>query len=261
MNRALGAAVALLPLLAGAQVPRPERLEACRRAALATVEHYDLAAGGSGRGGALDGIGCAAGGVVYTAGAASHSVAGSRWAFARGGVAGEWRENLWLSAEGSAGSGRSPSGSFDYFTVRDSATVRFRERWFARLEHQYIDIATERGHLLKAALSALAAPAILIEAAVTRSLAGNLGTRSYSGRVDWVGVRGRLYAGGAHGRTTPQAVDIITGNRLPDAITRQGFAGAALAIGRGEVQLTFDGQRTAGSRRRTWGIALRWPLP
>jgi hypothetical protein len=259
--RILALAMALSPLLASAQAPRPERLESCRDALLFTAEHYDLAAGASGRGGAIDWIGCAANAAVYTAGAAAYSVAGSRWAFARGGAALEWRENVWLALDGSTGSGRTPSQSFDYLTLRDSVTVRLRERWFAKLEHQYIDIATDRGHLVKLAASALATPAILLEAAITRSVGGNLGTRSYSARADWVAARGRLYAGGAHGRTTPQAVDIITGNRLSDAITRQWFAGAALSIGRGEAQFAFDDQRTAGSRRRTFVIALKWPLP
>jgi hypothetical protein len=226
-----------------------------------TAEHYDLGASANGRGGAIDWIGCARNATVYTAGAASYSVAGSRWAFARGGAAREWRENVWLAVDAAAGSGRTPSESFDYLTLRDSVTVRLRERWFAKLEHQYIDIATDHGHLLKVAASALATSAILLEAAATRSLGGNLGTRSYSGRVDWVDARGRLYAGGAHGRTTPQAVDIITGQHLPDAIARQWFAGAALSMARGELQFAFDDQRTAGSRRRTFGIALKWALP
>jgi hypothetical protein len=261
MIRVVALAMLLGPLVASAQAPRPERLEACRDALLLSAEHYDLAAGASGRGSAIDGIGCAANAGVYTAGAAAYSVAGSRWAFARGGIARAWRDNLWLAADASTGSGRTPSESFDYLTLRDSVTVRLSGRWFAKLEHQYIDIARDRGNLLKLAASALATPAMLVEAAITRSLGGNLGTRSYSARVDWVDARARLYAGGAHGRTTPQAVDIVTGNRLPDAITRQWFAGAALSVARGEVQLAFDDQRTAASRRRTLGIALRWPLP
>ncbi len=251
------AVIALLPSLACAQAPGPERLEGCHDALLASGEQYRIASS-SGSSQALDWIGCLASGAAYTAGAAHYDVAGSRWNIGRGSYATQWGEDRWLAADLAAGSGRNAGGSFDYFTLRDSFTWRFAARWFARLEHQYVDIASDHGNLVKAAASTLVGKNLLLELAGTRSIGGNLGTRGVSGRAEWVDGAGRWYAGVAHVRATPQAVDLITGARPPNAVTREAFLGGALTFAWGELHAAYDEQRTASIRRRTLSAALRW---
>lgn len=256
MRRTL-AVIALLPCLACAQAPRPERLESCHDALLASGERYRIAAA-SGSAQALDWIGCLAAGASYTVGAAHFDVAGSRWNIGRGGYAAPWGEDRWLAVEAAAGAGRNTGGRFDYFTLRDSLTWRFAGRWFAKLEHQFVDIAGDHGNLAKAAASTLVGSNLLLELAGTRSIGGNLGTRGVSGRAEWVEGGARWYGGIAHVRATPQAVDLITAARLPNSVTREAFAGTALTFAWGELHGTYSEQRTGSIRRRTLGAALRW---
>lgn len=252
--------LALMPSLALAEAPRPERLEGCRDAVMLAAEHYDVA-GAAGWGRSLDWIGCLPARATYTAGVADYRLAGSRWTVGRGAYALALENSRWVAAELAAGSGRNAAGPFDYLTLRDSFTLRAGGRFFGRVEHQYVDIAGERGHLAKLSASVLATPSVLLELAGLRSLGGSLGTRGVSARADWVDPRFRVYAGGANTHAAVQAVDIITGRRLADSTTREAFAGIAVPFTWGELQAAYDEQRTAAVRRRTVTVALRWLLP
>ena len=248
-------------LFAHAQTPRPERLEGCSDAILFTAEHYDLASLPGGRGGSVDWIHCASPQNVFTAGGASYAVGDSRWSFAKAGASLQMRSDVWLSGDVNVGVGHGAAGDFDYLNLHDGITVKAAERLFVKTEHQYIRIADQHGNVVKLAGVFMPWPSVLVEIAGLRSAGGNLGTRSYSSRIDWVDARGRIFIGGAHGHTTPQAVDIVTGARLPDSTTREWFAGAAIPVWGGELSVSIDEQRTEGSRRRTLSVSLRWPLP
>lgn len=258
---AAGLVAALAVSAAQAQALRPERPEGCRDAVVAGYEHYDITATRGGDGGTVDWVGCAPGAAIYTAGAGSYAVAGSRWSIARGGLSLHPRETWWVGGDLAVGRGTSDAGSFDYLTTRATFTVRPLPALFARLEHQYVDIDASRGSVFKAAAIVQPVTPLLIEAGVERSAGGNLGTRSRHLRIDWVAAPARAFAGVVRGRTTPQPVDILGSERAPDAVSREWFAGVAFAIAGGEVMLTYDELRGDASRRRTLGATVRWTLP
>jgi hypothetical protein len=243
-----------------AQTPRPERLETCADAVLVTGETYQFATGPSGHGGSVDWIHCATARVVYTLGGASYSIADSRWSFGKGAISIKALDNLWLSGDVADGSGHAPTGAFDYLTFREGLTWRAFDRVYAKFEHQYLRIAGDHGNVYKLAAVFQPLPPLLLEIGGAHSGGGNLGTRSWTGRVDWVDARGRAYAGYSQGRTTPQIVDIVSGTRLPDTKSHQSFAGVFVPVHDGEVGASFDEIRTPSSRRRTFGVNLRWPL-
>src|SRR5205085_9127229 len=105
MRRAAAMTLAVLSASSQAQTPRPERLEACADAVVAAAEHYRLASGEDGTGGSVDWLRCAAPDVVYTLGAASYSLGGSRWRFAKAAASVKPHERPWLSADLNPGSG------------------------------------------------------------------------------------------------------------------------------------------------------------
>jgi hypothetical protein len=262
MKRAAPLLMATISALAAhAQAPRPERLESCSDAVLVAGETYEFASGPRGRGGSVDWIHCASPRSVYALGAASYSVADSRWTIAKAAGSFQARDGAWLSADANAGSGRNAMGSFDYLTVREGVTVRPFERFFAKVEHQYLRVADEHGHVFKVAGIVMPLPRLLAEISGSRSAGGNLGTRNVAARLDWVEPFARFYAGYAHGRTTPQAVDLVTGERLPDTRSRETFAGFFVPLAGGELGFAFDEVRAPASRRRTWGASVKWPLP
>ena len=261
MKRTIGLAMAaLLPITALAQAPRPERIESCVDALLLTGERHDFIAGVGGWGGALDWVGCLPR-TVYTLGGASFSIAESRWSIARGAVTLRATSDTWLTLDAKSGSGRGQGGRFRHVQVTDSITVRMAEPFFAKLEHQYVRIAGERGHIVKVVAVFLPRPTLAVESGVARSGRATFDTRQATARVDWVHAAGRIFGGAAWGRSIPQAVDVVTGTRLPDTITRQWFAGIAHTVGRYEWGLVHDTQRTDLSRRRTWTATLRVALP
>jgi hypothetical protein len=258
---ALVMVLAAWPLLAHAQVPRPERLESCSDAVILFADKYDIAQTRGGGGGGFDTIYCGATGNVYTAGAATYAVADSRWTIAKAGLSLQPRANYWLSADVNAGSGSNDAGIFDYVTIREGITAKAFERFFAKAEHQYLNVAGERGNVVKLAGIAQPLPSMLVEVGAAKSWGGNLNARYYTGRMDWVESRWRGFLGYTHGRTTPLAVDVFTGTRLPDAISRQWFVGVIVAVSRGEIGFAFDELRSEVSRRRTWTVTFKWPLP
>lgn len=252
------AAATALP--AAAQPPRPERIEGCADALLLTGERHDFASGPSGWGGALDWIGCLPR-TVFAAGAASFSIADARWSIAKLGMSREQRPGLWLAADVKAGRGRGARGDFRHFQLTDSITARFADPVFAKVEHQYVRIDTERGHIVKLLAVFVPLPTLAVESGVARSFQATFDTRQATLRVDWLQGRGRVFGGLAWGHSIPQAVDMATGARQPETITRQWFAGLAQAFGRYELGLVHDLQRTDFSRRRTWTATLRIALP
>ncbi len=262
MKRSLISIFALLACFrAAAQAPHIAPDAGCRDALLVAAERYELRGARGGHGESLDWIGCSRRGTVFTAGVGDYSIADNRWWIARGGLSARPRDDVWFSASAAAGAGRDPSGSFDYLSTREGVTARPVERLFVRFEHQLIRIAQERGSVFTVAAIVQPVRALLIELGVSRSAGGNLGTRSQSVRVDWVRDGARLFAGAALGRTTPQVVDIVSGGALDDARSRQGFVGAAIAIGVGEAVVAYDEIRKEGSSRRTVSLSVRWPLP
>ena len=260
MKRALAVLFAALPLAAMAQAPRPERIESCVDAVLLTGERHDFASGPHGWGGALDWIGCLPR-TVYTLGAASFSIADARWSIAKLGASYQAAPNVWLAADARIGSGDNDAGHFRHLQFVDSLTWRVDEPFFAKVEHQYVRIGPERGHVLKLAAIFLPLRTLAVESAVLRSANATFDTRQASARVDWVHAAGRVFGGAAWGRSIPQAVDVITGLRGPETTTRQWFAGITHVIGRFELGLLHDLQRTDFSRRRTWTATLKVLLP
>lgn len=259
MRRAAAMVLGILPATHGiAQAPRPERLEGCVDAVIVAAETYDFDAGPGGRGASFDWVDCASARVVYALGGATYSIGETRWSVARGTLSMQARDNLWLTADMSGGSGDNPASAFDYFTVREGLTWKAFERAYAKLEHQYLRVAADHGNVYKLAAVVQPLPPLLLELGAARSAGGNLGTRSWTGRVDWVDARVRAYAGYSRGLTTPQVVDLVAGTRLPDTRTRQAFAGAFVPIGSFEIGLAFDQLRTPSSRRRTVGVSVRW---
>lgn len=261
MKRALALAMTALPALpVSPQSPRPERIESCVDALLLTGERHDFAAGPAGWGGALDWIGCLPR-TVYTAGAASFSIADTRWSIAKLGASFQPLPDLWIAADVKAGGGRNPAGDFRHLQLTDSLTVRMAAPIFVKVEHQYIRIGAERGHILKLLGVFVPLPSLAVESGVARSANATFDTRQATARVDWVHSAGRVFGGVAFGRSIPQAVDVVTGARVPDTVTRQWFAGVVHAWGRYELGLVHDLQRTVFSRRRTWTATLRLALP
>jgi hypothetical protein len=135
------------------------------------------------------------------------------------------------------------------------------EPLFAKVEHQYVRVGAERGHVVKVAAVFLPLRTVAVESGVARSANATFDTRQASVRVDWVHAAGRIYAGGAWGRSIPQAVDLATGLRGPENTTHQWFAGLFQVIGHMELGLLHDQQRSDFSRRRTWTATLKVAFP
>ena len=218
-----------------------------------------LSGGGSGRGGAIDWTRSYADGDLLSLGAASFSIAGSRWSFARASVASRPSERLTLLAQTSLGSGRDDRGRFRYRIVGAGVDFRATPSVHLKFDDQYFDVATTQGHLLRVGAVLLPAAGWSIEGAHARSAGGNLDTAFWTARVERTVASMRLFGGMARGRSRTEVFNTGFSSRSETDL-HQVFLGFAMPVGSAELTIVADALDLDTVRRRTLGVALKFAL-
>lgn len=256
-------AASTLALHAAAQVPpaaTPGR-DGCNDLLVVSGESYDFSTGGGGHGASVDGVRCIEGGWSLLAGASTFDVAGSRWTIGRAGATVRRPEGHVAYFTATGGSGRNADGRFAYRKLADGVSIKVADALHAKVEHEYFDVDENRGNVGKLGVLAVVAAGVSVDVTGARSIGGNLPTRALIVRADAVTGPARLFGGFAHGRLLPQVRDIATGERAPDTVSREAFAGAAVKLPLGELIVAADTVRTGGARRNTYALAWQVPLP
>lgn len=253
--------LALQAAAQGAPTQPPATRADCVDLLVVGGESYDFAAGGSGRGFSIDGMRCLEPSWSAHAGAATFDVADSRWTFGRLGATLRMPAGYVAHFIATGGSGRNAAGPFAYRKLSGGISIRARDTLYAKVEHEYIDVDVNRGNLARLGVVAVVASGISVDVTVVRSLGGNLGTRAAVARIDAVTGAVRLFGGHAHGRLPPQVVDVASGERAPDVVSRGTFAGLGVKLPLGELIAAVDTTRTGQARRNTYALAWQVPLP
>lgn len=252
---------AALLALCGAAPASADQPVASHADTLTSSGQFDQLSGGrSGGGGAFDWARSYADGDLLTLGAASFSLAGSRWSFARASVAVRPTERLTLLGQASLGSGRDESTRFPYRIVGAGVGLRATPTVHLKLDDQYFDIATTHGHLLRAGVMLLPAAGWSIEGAHARSAGGNLGTVFWTTRIERTLASNRLFGGVARGRSRTEVFNTGFGSRSETALDEV-FVGFAMPVGGAELMLVADALNLDTVRRRTLTMALKFALP
>lgn len=235
--------------------------DACADMLVVGGESYRFSAGGGGQGASVDGQRCLEAGWSALAGASTYDVADSRWSIARLGATTRRAAGHVAFGTATAGSGRNANGRFAYRKLSAGLSFKAAEALHLKAEHEYFDVDENRGNVGKLGFVARVTPQATVDVTAASNLGGNLPTRAVIARADAIVGGARLYAGMGYGRLLPQVRDIATGERAPDVVSREVFAGAALRLPLGELIAAADTVRTAGSRRDTYTLAWQVPLP
>lgn len=257
------AATLLVSLASAAQLPADApsaSLAGCSDMIVVGGESYDFSAGGNGHGASIDGVRCLDQGWSALAGASAYDVAGSRWNIARVGATTRRASGHVAFVTATGGSGRNANGRFSYRKLADGVSVKTGDTLYLKAEHEYFDVDRNRGNVGKLGFVAVVAPTVTLDVTGASSLGGNLPTRALVARADMVVGRSRLYGGLGYGRLLPQVRDIATGERAPDVVSREAFAGAAIRLPLGEFIAAVDTVRTGASRRDTYTLGWQVPL-
>ena len=207
-----------------------------------------------GGGGSLNWLGSSAAGDVIGLGAEYQTIANSHWTNAvfNGALAlGQTAPKATLYAEAHEGAGDIGEHAFHY-SVIDGGLVGTLTPWFSvQLEERYIDIDTSHGNLPKLGLLLHPTPALLASVSYAYTFGGNLGTRLWTGRLDYVGRSFTWLAGVARGPVAPAVLNLFGQVLRPGATLSEGFAGIGKRFGRAEWQLLGDYQDLEGYKRTT----------
>ena len=233
----------------------------CGDAILLTGESYDFSSTtAGGHGGAVDWLHCASSRWSTSAGLAAYSVADTRWQVGKAGATFRYWPDLTAYASVTAGAGDSGSRGFNYFSSSEGVIVKVEDGIYLKTEHQYFDIDSLHGNLIKIGLQVQLAPAASFELIAGRSIGGNLKSEYGGGRLDVETGKGRVFVGAATGRFAPRVFDVATGVRLPDSISRQWYGGASIPLGGIDVIVAYDSQTVENVRRQTLTTALKFPF-
>jgi hypothetical protein len=207
-----------------------------------------------GGGGSLNWLTSDAAGDVGGIGAEYQSIANSHWV--NGVLNGAWvlgqsTPKATLYGEAHLGGGDIGAQSFHY-TVADGGVVATLNTVLSlQLEERYIDIDTSHGNLPKLGVSLRVTPALLASVSYAYSFGGNLGTKLWTGRLDYVGQHFNWLAGVAYGPVAPSVLNLVGQVLQPGPTLREGFAGIGKRFGMTEWQLLGDYQDLAGFKRTT----------
>ena len=261
MNRLQSRLAQSLLALCGAQAAAADPPAASHADTLTSSGQVDqLSGGGSGRGGAIDWIRSYADGDLLSLGAASFSLAGTRWSFARASAASRPSERLTLLAQASLGSGRDGGGHFEYRIAGVGVGFRAAPSVHLKFDDQYFDVATTQGHLLRSGVVLLPAAGWSIDGAYARSAGGNLDTAFWTARVERAVASMRLFGGMARGRSRTEVFNTGFGSRSETDL-HEVFLGFAIPVGSAELTLVADALNLDTVRRRTLTMAVKFALP
>lgn len=243
----------------GPQAPAPP-VRPCTNELVLAGESYDLRAAGHGHGLSIDAQRCPEGRWSYLAGGSTFRIADSRWSVGRlGATFRPEGHTAWVLA--TAGRGRNAAGGFDYGKASGGLAARLGERLHAKAEFEWFDVDVNSGHVGKIGGIVALGTSVWVDLTLVRTLAGDLPTRAAILRLDAVAGATRAFGGYARGRLLPQVDDIAQGERLPDVSSVQAFIGVARRFAWGELIAAADRTRTGPSRRATYSVGLRIPVP
>jgi hypothetical protein len=83
------------------------------------------------------------------------------------------------------------------------------------------------------------------------SFGGNLGTKLWTGRLDYVGKGFTWLVGGDYGPVAPSVLNLLGQVLRPGPTLKEGFAGIGTSLGRTDWQLLGDYQDLEGFKRTT----------
>lgn len=211
--------------------------------------------GGEGAAASVDWIHSSDGRVV-SLGLTHKSVGNADWTLGRFGAALDVQPRLQLAGEIELGPAEFAGTEDTYCRIVTQLTITASEQLFLGLEDQYFDVERTHGHLFSAKLAYLPIRALAVEARVSHSGGGNLGTRLVSGRVDYF-ARLHLLAGAAHGRSTPDVFDVSTGSGND---LRQYFAGIGFPVVGNELTLMSEWLELGDTRQQITTLVISVPL-
>lgn len=169
-------------------------------------------------------------------GLSAYALPGTRWGSGRAGAT--WGIGRSSVAAGLMAGYSSVEGG--YFQVRGSLAHPLRgPRLLGDVECQYVGGRTARGALVKAGLTFVPGPSLLLQGGYFNSLGGTLGSRLAVVKAVYTAGSRRFLAGASIGRSSPSVLGIVDVQRAQTV--RHGFAGAVFPFaGGGELTVVFE---------------------
>jgi hypothetical protein len=168
----------------------------------------------------------------------------------------QW-QHLSLSGGMSLGDAQTRNGSNLLYKARLAADSQINPNWSVRLADQYIDLNLLHGQLMDAAVEFRPTPHWGIRLAGGYSVSGTLADRYGQAVLNWYGAT-HIFGGIVAGRTGFDPATL--GENAAVRQLREGYAGAALPMHWGSLNLSVDVLSLDGASRETLRLGFSIPL-
>jgi hypothetical protein len=160
-----------------------------------------------------------------------------------------------IGAKIEAGPATNGDDTYSHVQTTERLDFAFDPRIVLGVEHRYIAAGPLDGQLLGIAANFIAHRTVALQLKHATTIAGNLGARATSARVDYAGPA-QLFTGAATGRTSPRLFEasLADGGRF-----RQYYAGLAMPLR--TVTLTVVLDRFSSGSQTQWTATLVASLP
>ena len=196
---------------------------------------------------------------THTLGAAVYSAGDSRWSFAKLGAAYPLIDYLTVQGQASVGGGKTAGQGFGYQVYDSSVSAKADPRAYFRLGHQFYQIAGSRSHLLKPGLVLVPTHQVQADLTYARSVSGNIGSRFFSGRIDFSTRTIDWLGGFSSGDSTPENLNLEIGSTPRTQRFRDVFMGASFRLPQSVLTVMADFLDTQpGNRSR---LTIAWKVP